>query len=92
MIYFLPLKAAKMNLKEFLEDLNNKHETIKFSWEYSQTKLNFLDITVNKDADGYLTTSLYRKPYGRPYLLRLPVLSPPAHQEKYPIQPGTKNM
>ena len=49
-------------LYSFLEALNNFHESIKFTWDISQTNAHFLDVTVNKDNDGKIETSLYTKP------------------------------
>ena len=48
-------------LKEFIEDLNEEHLTIKFTTEWSQTSINFLDVTVSL-IGGEITTDLYVKP------------------------------
>ena len=49
-------------LYSFLEALNNFHESIKFTWDISQKNAHFLDVTVSKDNDGKIETSLYTKP------------------------------
>ena len=47
-------------LEEFMDRLNSFHDTIKFTYEYSKEKVNFLDVQViNKN--GILTTDLYIK-------------------------------
>ena len=46
--------------KRFIEYLNEKHPTIKFTAEWSQTSINFLDVSVSF-TDGKITTDLYVK-------------------------------
>ena len=55
-------KNVEEKLKEFfIENLNEKHPAIKFLAEWSQTSINFLDVTVSL-IDGKVTTNLYVKP------------------------------
>ena len=49
------------NMEKFMEHLNEKHPTIKFTAELSQTWINSLDVTVSL-IDGEVTTDLYVKP------------------------------
>ena len=49
-------------LMEFVNHLNNCHDTIKFTLEKSAESANFLDITISKDPSGNLQTTLYCKP------------------------------
>ena len=44
---------------DFLVYLNNCHETIKFTMECSDTKVNFLDTTLHKNEDGSPWTDLF---------------------------------
>ena len=53
-IFFL-WEHGEEKLKEFIEHLNEKHPTIKFTAEWSQTSINFLDVTI---IDGKVTTNL----------------------------------
>ena len=55
-------------LTSFLRELNNFHETIKFTTETSQKKIPFLDIYINKEFTR-LFTSTYHKPTDRPTYL-----------------------
>jgi hypothetical protein len=48
-------------LLEFLNDLNSKHQTIKFTWEISRTHIPFLD-TITYKLDNKLATKIYHKP------------------------------
>ena len=47
----------KRKLKELIEHLNEKHRTVKFKPAWSQTTINFLDITVSL-IDGKVTADL----------------------------------
>ena len=50
------------NLKEFFGFLNNAHPSIKFTMEYSQKQINFLDVLISKnDNESSLVTSLFTK-------------------------------
>ena len=58
-IFFL-WEHGEEKLKKFIEYLNDKHPTIKFTAEWSQTSINFLDVSVSL-TDGKITTDLYVK-------------------------------
>ncbi len=49
-------------LKKFIEYLNSVHPTIKFTTEWSETDINFLDTSVKVSKDRKLYTTLYKKP------------------------------
>ena len=59
-IFFL-WEHGEEKLTEFIEHLNEKHPTIKFTAEWSQTSINFLDVTVSL-IGGKINTDLYVKP------------------------------
>ena len=48
-------------LKEFINFMNNRHNTINFTWESSPVSQNFLDVTV-KIEDSRIVTDLFVKP------------------------------
>ena len=58
-IFFL-CEHGEEKLKKFIEYLNEKHPTIKFTAEWSQTLINFLDVSVSF-IGGKITTDLYVK-------------------------------
>ena len=58
-IFFL-WEHGEEKLKKLIEYLNEKHPTIKFTTEWSQTSINFLDVSVSF-TDGKITTHLYVK-------------------------------
>ena len=51
-------------LRNFIERYNTVHPCIRFTHTYSQTNINFLDVTVSIE-NGQLSTNLYRKPTDR---------------------------
>ena len=58
-IFFL-WERGEEKLKNFIEYLNEKHPITKFTAEWSQTWINFLDVTVSV-IGGKITTDLYVK-------------------------------
>ena len=51
------------NVDDFLQHLNNQQPSIRFTTETEKdNKLAFLDTAVLREPDGWLATSLYRKP------------------------------
>ena len=58
-IFFL-WEHGEEKLKKFIEYLNEKHPTIKFTAEWSQTSISSLDVSVSF-TDGKITTDLYLK-------------------------------
>ena len=58
---FMIWEHGERRLLEFLSALNNFHPSIKFTWEYSESQVNFLDVSVFK-KDNQLVTDLFVKP------------------------------
>ena len=50
-------------LESLLKELNGFHPSIKFTFDKSKVKVNFLDVVI-KIKDGGLSTGLYSKPVG----------------------------
>ena len=59
-IFFI-WEHGEEKLKEFIDVLNKKHPTIKFTAEWSKTKTSFLDVSVSLE-NGKIKTDLYLKP------------------------------
>ena len=51
---------SEENLNKFLNDLNEFHPNLRFTYEKSKEKINFLDLVI-KLADGKIVTDLYCK-------------------------------
>ena len=62
-IFFI-LTHGENSLKNFMMEFNNFNPNIKFTYEFSEASINFLDLNV-KLSDGKLQTSLYVKPTDR---------------------------
>ena len=58
--HLFSLEHGEEKLRKFIEYFNEKHPTIKFTAEWSQTSTNFLDVSVSL-TDGKSTTDLYVK-------------------------------
>ena len=53
-------------LKTFLTDLNNFNEAIHYTYEYSPSSANFLDLTIYKGSSFHYTSTLDTKTYQKP--------------------------
>ena len=78
-IFFI-WKGSEEELKEFMEHCNNYHPTIKFTFNYdlNTRSVDFLDIHIWIDTNGYIQTDLYQKP-GKVCQLLLPSSAHPSH-------------
>ena len=59
---FLIWPHGEAELRKFIEHLNGVHQTIKFTSEFSNLKVNFLDTWIIKQTDHSIQTDLYTKP------------------------------
>lgn len=57
------------SLDEFIHKANTHHPSIKFTFEYSQTEVNFLDTKIYIDKKRKLQTTIYRKPTDKNLIL-----------------------
>ena len=71
------------NLEEFIEHLNAKKNTIKFIREWSQTSINFSDVTVSP-IRGKITIDLYCKPTNNHQYLNSSYVTHIAAQREFP--------
>ena len=55
--------GTPQSLKNFMDYLNRSHRTIKFTYEYSTTSIDFLDITIYKGVRYATTGKLDVKPF-----------------------------
>ena len=66
-LFFL-WRHGEAHLKQFVAHINSFHRTIKFevvegeSFNFHTKAINFLDLKIWIDEDGYIQTSLYQKP------------------------------
>ena len=59
---FMMWTGTEEELLKFINELNQKHKTIKFDFKYSKTKIEFLDVLVYKDINNKLQITLCKKP------------------------------
>ena len=59
-IFFI-WEHCEESLKEFINEINSFHPTIKFTADWSKEKVNFLDVEVTL-KNGVLSTDLFVKP------------------------------
>ena len=62
---FFIWKGTENELKQFFEEINKVHPTIKFDYKYSKNTIDFLDLTIYKDLTGKLATKVFTKPTDR---------------------------
>ena len=53
--------GTELELVEFLNYINEAHDTIKFTWDWSRERINYLDVQVINN-NGRIETDLYIKP------------------------------
>ncbi|KAL8584170.1 hypothetical protein ACOMHN_034856 [Nucella lapillus] len=58
---FVLWRHSDEDLEQFIDRLNSFHPTIKFTYEFSGSKLSFLEIEISL-KDGYLHSDLFTKP------------------------------
>ena len=58
---FMIWTEGEERLKTFMEYMNSFHDTIKFTFEWSYTRVRFLDVSVMLD-NRVISTDLYSKP------------------------------
>ena len=59
---FMIWTGTEEGLLKFINELNQKRKIIKFDFNYSKTKLEFLNVLVYKDINNKFQTTLYKKP------------------------------
>ena len=59
---FCIFRCSEDELLENLNWLNREHATIKFTYQYIRTSINFLDTTVFTDENRTLHIKVYKKP------------------------------
>ena len=61
MMFFCVWTHGEESLLQFVDHLNSVNRNIKFTVDYSPTSAHFLDVIVNVDQQGVLSTDLYVK-------------------------------
>ena len=53
--------AGEDSVLEFIQGINQCHDTIKFTWDWSRQNISYLDVQVINN-NGVIETDLYTKP------------------------------
>lgn len=69
--------GSEAQLLDFHRYVNSINPNIRLTLEYSLTSINFLDVTIYKDSEGKLHTTLFRKTTSRNTILRADSFHPP---------------
>ena len=61
-IFFIWLHGIE-RLQEFLKFIDSFHETISYTWDYSENQVSFLHVTICREVGGvYISTDVFSKP------------------------------
>ena len=86
-IFFI-WKDMEEKLKNFFNEINNKHPSIKFDQKYSKSKIEFLYVSVYKDEQQRLQITLFKKETGT-VLPSCKIWPPSVTQQRYCIHSST---
>ncbi|XP_026098621.1 uncharacterized protein LOC113069710 [Carassius auratus] len=73
----LMFSGSEKELVDFHVYVNSLNENLKFSLDYDLHTINFLDLRISKDNEGFLHTSIFRKSTDRNTLLHANSFHPP---------------
>ena len=59
---FMVWIKSESELRHFMNEINQKHQSIKFDFKFSKESIEFLDTLVYIDSKNRLQTTLYKKP------------------------------
>ena len=76
--------GTKEDLLTFFEQLNSKHDSIKFDCKYSTKEIDFLDTTVSITPSNTLSTRIFRKETDRNAYLHFKSYHPKRQKENIP--------
>ena len=60
--FFMVWIKSESELRHFLNEINQKHQSVKFDFKFSKESIEFLDTSVYIDRKNRLQTTLYKKP------------------------------
>ena len=59
--FFMVWIKSESELRHFLNEINQKHQSVKFDFKFSKESIEFLDTLVYIDSKNRLQTTLYKK-------------------------------
>lgn len=82
----LIFSGTEQELILFHNYLNKTNKKLKLCIQCDLTQIDFLDLTIKKDMEGHINTTVFRKPPDRNTLLRADSLHPPSLKKKHPFR------
>ena len=73
---FMVWVKSESELRQFMNKINQKHQSIKFDFKFSKESIEFLDTLVYIDSNNRLQTNLYKKPTNCQNYLRAKLAHP----------------
>ena len=61
-VIFMVWIKSESEVRKFMKEINQKHQSIKFDFKFSKGNVEFLDTLVYIDSNNRLQTTLYKKP------------------------------
>ena len=87
---FMIWKGTKVELITFIKELNEKHKTIKFDFQFSPRKTAFLDTMLYKDENNNIRTTSYHKPTDQKAFLHAKSEHPKSLKSSIPCSQGLR--
>ena len=79
------LIKSESELRHFMNEINQKYQSIKFNFKLSKESIEFLDTLVYIDSKNRLQTTLYKKPTDCQNYLHAKSAHPFSLKKKYSI-------
>ena len=79
--------CTRVDLERFINFVNGFHHALKFTWEFSETCVSFLDISVSINGDALATSVSYKPTDSHSYLLFSSSHPKHMHQAIHPSLP-----
>ena len=76
---------SKSELRQFMNEINKKNQSIKFDFKFSKESIEFLDTLVYIDRKNRLQTTLYKIPTDCRNYLHAKSVHPFSLKKKYPV-------
>ena len=81
---FMVWIKSESELRKFMNEINQKHQSIKFDLKFSKENIELLDTSVYIDSNSRLQTTLYKKPTDCQNYLHVKSAHPFSLKKKYP--------
>lgn len=87
---FAIAKMKEADFQTFIQEINSFHETIKYTGEASRDLINFLDVQIYTDSEGFIHTRPYSKPTDAHIYLDFGSYHPNKQKESIPFSQAVR--